>query len=72
MLCTPAHLLHHMHNAPVFKYSYVQYLVIDEADRVAELGLHFELSQILDLLPKRRQTLLFARNINKRTLEIAE
>ena len=72
ILCTPGHLLHHMHNALVFKYSNVQYLVIDEADRVAELGLHFELSQILDLLPKRRQTLLFARNINKRTLEIAE
>ena len=72
IVSTPGHLLYHMHNAPVFKFSNVQYLVLDEADRIAELGLHFELSQIVTMLPKQRQTLLFARNINKKTLELAE
>ena len=71
IVCTPGHLLHHMHNAPVFKYSNVQYVVIDEADRIAELNFQFEIAHILKLLPKRRQTLLLSRNMNDKTLEIA-
>jgi superfamily II DNA/RNA helicase len=38
----------------------VQYLVLDEADRLLDLGFADELHRVLDLLPARRQTLLFS------------
>ena len=38
----------------------VQHLVLDEADRLLDLGFADELHRVLDLLPARRQTLLFS------------
>ena len=38
----------------------VQHLVLDEADRLLDLGFADELQRVLDLLPARRQTLLFS------------
>lgn len=35
-------------------------LVIDEADRILEIGFEDELRQIIKLLPKDRQTMLFS------------
>lgn len=38
----------------------VQCLVIDEADRILEIGFEEEMKQIIKLLPKDRQTVLFS------------
>ena len=38
----------------------VQHLVLDEADRLLDLGFADELQRVLDLLPAQRQTLLFS------------
>ncbi len=35
-------------------------LVIDEADRILEIGFEEEMRQIISLLPKNRQTMLFS------------
>lgn len=35
-------------------------LVIDEADRILEIGFEEEMRQIIGLLPKNRQTMLFS------------
>ena len=35
-------------------------LVVDEADRLLEAGFAADLSQIIELLPARRQTLLYS------------
>ncbi|KAG7258218.1 hypothetical protein CRUP_014294 [Coryphaenoides rupestris] len=47
-------------NTAGFMYKNLQCLVIDEADRILEVGFEEELKQIIRLLPKRRQTMLFS------------
>lgn len=46
------------HNA--LRFEALQYLVLDEADKMLGLGFSEELNQILQALPKKRQTLLFS------------
>ena len=47
-------------------------LVLDEADRLLDLGFTEELSRILDLLPLRRQTLLFSATFPRQVRALAE
>jgi len=49
-----------MQNTPDFLYKNLQCLVIDEVDRILEIGFEEDLKQIINLLPKRRQTMLFS------------
>ena len=59
LIATPGRLIDLLaHNA--LKLSQVQTLVLDEADKLLELGFQDELQQILDLLPKQRQTLFLS------------
>ncbi|MDP4626297.1 MAG: DEAD/DEAH box helicase [Akkermansiaceae bacterium] len=59
IVATPGRLLDLVdHNA--VKLSDVRALVLDEADRMLDLGFADELGRILSLLPKRRQSLLFS------------
>ncbi len=59
IVATPGRLLDLVnHNA--LQLSAVSTLVLDEADRMLDLGFADELSRILSLLPKRRQNLLFS------------
>ncbi|XP_018332465.1 ATP-dependent RNA helicase HAS1 [Agrilus planipennis] len=67
LVATPGRLLDHMQNTPDFLYKNLQCLVIDEADRILEVGFEEEMKQIINLLPKRRQTMLFSATQNKKT-----
>ncbi len=59
VVATPGRLLDLVaHNA--LSLSNVQTLVLDEADRLLELGFADELNRVLALLPEARQTLLFS------------
>ncbi|MCI3908129.1 DEAD/DEAH box helicase [Pseudomonas viridiflava] len=59
LVATPGRLLDlHRHNA--VKFSQLQTLILDEADRMLDLGFAEELRGIYAALPKRRQTLLFS------------
>merc|ERR1719161_1948366 len=60
ILCTPGRLLDHMQNTKGFLYRNLMSLVIDEADRILEIGFEEEMNQILKMLPKERQTALFS------------
>ncbi len=42
------------------KFSQIEFLVFDEADRMLDLGFHDEISEILQLLPSQRRTMLFS------------
>ncbi|MCO5612624.1 hypothetical protein L7F22_066893 [Adiantum nelumboides] len=60
LVCTPGHLLQHMDETPNFDCSQLQGLVLDEADRILDMGFANTLNAIVTQLPKRRQTLLFS------------
>ncbi|XP_004930620.1 probable ATP-dependent RNA helicase pitchoune [Bombyx mori] len=67
LVATPGRLLDHLQNTPDFLYKNLQCLVIDEADRILEIGFEEEVKQIIKLLPKRRQTMLFSATQTKKT-----
>ncbi|XP_011797117.1 PREDICTED: ATP-dependent RNA helicase DDX18-like [Colobus angolensis palliatus] len=50
IVATPGRLLDHMQNTPGFMYKNLQCLVIDEADRILDVGFEEELKQIIKLL----------------------
>jgi ATP-dependent RNA helicase RhlE len=59
LVATPGRLLDLFRQNAV-KFLQVEVLVLDEADRMLDLGFSDEISMILGLLPKRRQSLLFS------------
>ncbi|KGG50546.1 hypothetical protein DI09_66p100 [Mitosporidium daphniae] len=60
LIATPGRLLDHLQNTKGFVFSNTQMLIIDEADRILEVGFEDEMKRILSILPKERQTLLFS------------
>jgi ATP-dependent RNA helicase DDX18/HAS1 len=60
MVSTPGRLLDHLQNTSGFVYRNLACLIIDEADRILEIGFEEEMRQIIKLLPKDRQTALFS------------
>ncbi|PRP80021.1 hypothetical protein PROFUN_12308 [Planoprotostelium fungivorum] len=57
---TPGRLLDHLHNTKGFVFDNLQMLIVDETDRILEIGFEEEIKQIIRLLPKERQTMLFS------------
>ncbi|KAF8323898.1 DEAD-domain-containing protein [Clavulina sp. PMI_390] len=60
LVATPGRLLQHMDQTAGFDCSNLQILVLDEADRILDMGFAKALNAILSHLPKKRQTLLFS------------
>ncbi|XP_032771258.1 ATP-dependent RNA helicase DDX18 [Rattus rattus] len=71
VVATPGRLLDHMQNTPGFMYKNLQCLVIDEADRILDVGFEEELKQIIKLLPARRQTMLFSATQTRKVEDLA-
>jgi len=71
LVATPGRLLDHMQNCPDFLFKNVQCLVIDEADRILDIGFEEEMKQIIRLLPKKRQTMLFSATQTRKTEDLA-
>lgn len=59
LVATPGRLLDHMWNGTV-NLAPMKILVLDEADRMLDMGFAPQINQILDALPVERQTLLFS------------
>ncbi len=60
MVATPGRLLDHM-TRPYAKLPHLEYLVLDEADRMLDMGFLPDIRRVMNVLPKRqRQTLLFS------------
>ncbi|KAJ5729883.1 ATP-dependent RNA helicase DDX18 [Penicillium malachiteum] len=61
LIATPGRLLDHLQNTQGFIFKNMKTLVIDEADRILEVGFEDEMRQIIKILPKEeRQTSLFS------------
>jgi ATP-dependent RNA helicase RhlE len=59
LVATPGRLLDHMWQGTV-SFAKLQIVVLDEADRMLDMGFAPQLNQIIDALPDVRQTLLFS------------
>ncbi len=59
LVATPGRLLDHMWNGTV-NLALMKILVLDEADRMLDMGFAPQINQILEALPEERQTLLFS------------
>ncbi len=59
IIATPGRLLDHM-KAPYAKLPKLEYLVLDEADRMLDMGFLPEIRKIIRQLPPRKQTLFFS------------
>ncbi len=62
IVATPGRLLDHMWNGNI-NMAALQIVVLDEADRMLDMGFAPQINQILDALPEERQTLLFSATI---------
>ncbi|KAI5928109.1 P-loop containing nucleoside triphosphate hydrolase protein [Camillea tinctor] len=61
LIATPGRLLDHLQNTPGFVFKNLKSLVIDEADRILEIGFEDEMRNIIKILPSEdRQTGLFS------------
>jgi ATP-dependent RNA helicase RhlE len=70
VVATPGRLLDlHRHNA--LRLDALRTLVLDEADRMLSLGFRDELEEVLALLPKRRQSLLFSATFPAQVQQLA-
>ncbi|KYQ99812.1 putative RNA helicase [Tieghemostelium lacteum] len=72
LIATPGRLLDHLQNTKGFIYKNLKCLVIDEADRILEVGFEEEMHQIIKLLPKERQTMLFSATQSNKVEDIAK
>merc|ERR1711971_1534237 len=70
LVATPGRLLDHLQNTKDFLYKNLQCLIIDEADRILDVGFEEELKKIIKLLPKKRQTMLFSATSTKKTEDL--
>jgi ATP-dependent RNA helicase RhlE len=59
LIATPGRLLDHM-RAPYARLTHLEYLVLDEADRMLDMGFLPEIRRLIRMLPSRRQTLFFS------------
>jgi ATP-dependent RNA helicase RhlE len=59
LVATPGRLLD-LVNQGAIKFSQLEFLVLDEADRMLDMGFIHDIKKILKVLPKKRQNLLFS------------
>jgi len=63
VIATPGRLLEHMEQGNI-KLSSVKFVVLDEADRMLDMGFIADVQSILEKTPKKRQTLMFSATIS--------
>jgi len=70
LVATPGRLLD-LHHKNALKFSQLEYLVLDEADRMLDMGFIQDIQKIISLLPKRRQNLLFSATLSGEIRKLA-
>ena len=70
IICTPGRLLAHL-DFDYFDTSAVEFLILDEADRMLDMGFYDDIITITKQLPKKRQTLMFSATMPPKIRELA-
>ncbi len=68
---TPGRLIAHL-TSGILKLNDIRYLVLDEADRMLDMGFYDDIMRIISYLPKKRQTLLFSATMPPRIRTLAK
>lgn len=71
IVATPGRLLD-IHNQGRMNLSHVEFFVLDEADRMLDMGFVRDIQRILRLLPEQRQNLLFSATMPRSIVDLAE
>ena len=70
VICTPGRMLSHLADGKT-KIANLRYLVLDEADRMLDMGFYDDIMRIISFLPEQRQTLMFSATMPPRIRQIA-
>jgi ATP-dependent RNA helicase RhlE len=65
VICTPGRMISHLTMGYV-KFEQLSFLVLDEADRMLDMGFHDDIMKIISHLPLKRQSLLFSATMPSR------
>lgn len=71
LVCTPGRMLQHLDQTALFDTFNLQMLVLDEADRIMDMGFQRTVDAIVEHLPKERQTMLFSATQTKKVSDLA-
>ncbi|MFM2359036.1 MAG: hypothetical protein RLY16_1029 [Bacteroidota bacterium] len=70
VVCTPGKMIAHI-NMGYVKFKGLKYLVLDEADRMLDMGFYDDIMRIIQELPAKRQNLLFSATMPHKIREMA-
>lgn len=70
LIATPGRLLD-LHSQRLLDLRKVEFLVLDEADRMLDMGFQRDLNRIIDILPPKRQNLLFSATFSREIKKLA-
>ncbi|NML19638.1 DEAD/DEAH box helicase [Pseudoflavitalea sp. G-6-1-2] len=70
VICTPGRMIAHL-NMGYAKLDGLQFLVLDEADRMLDMGFHDDIMRIIGKLPAKRQTLLFSATMPEKIRQLS-
>jgi superfamily II DNA/RNA helicase len=70
VVCTPGRMISHL-NMGYVKFGRLQFLVLDEADRMLDMGFQDDIMRIVNMLPAGRQTLLFSATMPEKIRQLA-
>ena len=71
LIATPGRLLD-LHSQKALSLKFVEILVLDEADRMLDMGFQRDINKIMALLPNKRQNLLFSATFSKEIKTLAK
>ncbi len=71
VIATPGRLLQHM-NLYNVDFSHVKYFILDEADRMLDMGFFDDIMQVVNHLPSERQTIMFSATMPPKIRQLAK
>ncbi|MBR0331330.1 MAG: DEAD/DEAH box helicase, partial [Alistipes sp.] len=71
VIATPGRMISHLQNSGV-DLSHVSYLILDEADRMLDMGFSDDIMKIISYTPRERQTLLFSATLPPKIRALAK
>jgi superfamily II DNA/RNA helicase len=71
VVATPGKLISHL-NMGYVKMKELKFLILDEADRMLDMGFHDDIMRIISHLPEKRQTLMFSATMPPKILQLTK